>query len=432
MTAYQIQLPPKLIPVFAGNARVRGSYGGRGSAKTRSFATMAAVRGAIEASAGNTGIILCCREFQNSLEDSSFAEVKAAIQADSWLTSRYEVGERYIRTKDGRVNFSFSGLRHNIGSLKSKAKILLCWVDEAEPVTNSAWSTLIPSVREDGSEIWVTWNPLRKGSPTDERFRNAIDADYKIVEMNWRDNPKFPQVLEAERLRDLRDRPDQYGHIWEGQYLTAQIGAYFTTHLHQAREQGRITKLSLDPLMSINAYWDIGSTSDRADATAIWIAQTIGTRINFLDYYEAVGQPLAAHIHWLRSKGYGDAKCWLPHDGSKHESVYSVTYEGSLREAGFDVETITNQGRGAAMQRIEAMRRRFGQMWFDEDKCQAGLDALGWYHEKIDENRQIGLGPLHDWSSHCCDAAGLLAITYEEPIINRTERRAARHVSWMG
>ena len=120
-----IDVPDKLVPVFEGKARYRGAFGGRGSGKTRTFATMAAVRGAMAAAAGKRGIILCCREFMNTLADSSFSEVKEAIEGNAWLTSVYEVGKEYIRTKDGRVDFSFAGLRHNIGSVKSKALILL-------------------------------------------------------------------------------------------------------------------------------------------------------------------------------------------------------------------------------------------------------------------------------------------------------------------
>lgn len=391
---------------------------------------MAAVRGLIESSAGNTGIILCCREFQNSLSDSSMAEVKAAIAADDWLTSMYDVGQEYIRTKDGRVQFAFIGLRHNLSSLKSKAKILLCWVDEAEPVTETAWQTLIPTVREEGSEIWVTWNPARKGSPTDLRFRHAPDADYKIIELNWRDNPKFPEVLERERQRDLRDRPDQYAHIWEGDYLTVQTGAYFARYIHQAKEEGRITTLVRDPLMTIQTYWDIGSSSDRADATAIWVTQTIGERVNVLDYYEATGQPLAVHIAWLRSKSYDDGIHWLPHDGNQHERVLPITYEGALRNAGLRVQVVKNQGKGAAMLRIEALRRRFGNLYFDGDKCKGGLDALGWYHERIDEKRQIGLGPEHDWSSHAADAAGLIAIAMEQNASRPTSFKPIDFAGW--
>ncbi len=417
MQTHQISLPPKLIPVFAGPARVRGAYGGRGSAKTRSFATMAAVRGLIEASAGNTGIILCCREFQNSLDDSSMAEVKAAIASDEWLAANYEVGEKYIRVRNGDVHFSFAGLRHNISSLKSKARILLCWVDEAEPVTEQAWSTLIPSVREDGSEIWVTWNPLRRGSATDKRFKDCQDADVKIVEMNWRDNPRFPQVLEQERLRDLRDRPEQYDHIWEGGYLTVQAGSYYAKDIAEAKASGRICKLVPDPLMTIRLFCDIGGTGARSDAFTIWAAQFVGHEIRCLNYYEAVGQPMSAHMDWLRSNGYtpGKAQVWLPHDGETQDKVFAISYESAFKQAGYEVTIVPNQGRGAAKMRIEASRRRFPAISFDAEKCSAGLDALGWYHEKIDENRGIGLGPNHDWASHGADSFGMMNIVYQPP-----------------
>ena len=129
MTTAQLELPPKLIPVFEGEARYRGAYGGRGSGKTRSFALMAAVRGYQLSMEGKTGVIVCGREFMNSLQESSFAEVKAAIESEDWLAAHYEIGEKYIRTKDRRIEFVFIGLRHNLDSIKSKARIHLIWVD---------------------------------------------------------------------------------------------------------------------------------------------------------------------------------------------------------------------------------------------------------------------------------------------------------------
>ena len=131
----QIKLPPKLIPVFAGNADVRGAYGGRGSGKTRSFAKMAAVRGLIYGRQGVSGQILCARQFMKSLDDSSLEECKRAIQEETFLLDYYDIGEKYIKSKDGRIWFSFAGLDRNIDSVKSKGRILICWVDEAEPVT---------------------------------------------------------------------------------------------------------------------------------------------------------------------------------------------------------------------------------------------------------------------------------------------------------
>src|SRR6185369_14380760 len=113
-----------------------------------------------------------------------------------------------------------------LDSVKSKARIRLLWADEADPVSETAWSKTVPSVREEDSEIWVTWNPERKNSATHKRFRLDPPARSKIVEINWRDNPWFPAVLERKRLEDLTKRPDQYDHVWEGAFRTVMEGAY--------------------------------------------------------------------------------------------------------------------------------------------------------------------------------------------------------------
>jgi phage terminase large subunit len=414
-----IELPPKLIPIFQGEARYRAAYGGRGSGKTRSFAKMAAVHAVRCAQAGRSGIILCVREFMNSLDDSSMAEVKAAIQSDPFLVSWFEVSEKIIRTKDcgtgARVDFKFAGLNRNVDSVKSKSQILLCWADEAEPITEIAWQKLVPTVREHESEIWVTWNPERKNSATHKRFRESPPDGARVVEINWRDNPKFPAVLEQERINDFTRRADHYPHIWDGEFVSVVEGAYFASAINTARREKRIGHVAADPLMTIRAIWDIGGTGQKSDATAIWVVQYVGREIRILDYYEAQGQPLAVHIAWLRDNGYGKAFCVLPHDGSTNDKVHDVSFESALRAAGFEVQVIANQGTGAAMKRVEAARRLFPSMWFNADKCEAGLDAIGWYHEKRDEERNIGLGPNHDWSSHGADAFGLVAVAYEQP-----------------
>jgi phage terminase large subunit len=415
LTAARIKLPPKLVPVFSGEARYRGAYGGRGSGKTRGFAKMTAVKGYQWGAAGHEGQILCAREFMNSLDESSLEEIKAAIRSEPWLNAYYEIGEKFIRSVDGRIKYTFSGLRHNLDSIKSKARILLCWVDEAEPVTEEAWRKLVPTIREENSEIWVTWNPERKNSPTHKRFREAPPDGAKIVELNWRDNPWFPEVLDLERKGDMKARPDHYPHVWEGDFVTVVDGAYFAEGLTQARSEGRVGRVAADPLMTTRAVWDIGGTGAKADACAIWIVQYVGREIRFLNYYEAVGQPLATHVQWLRSNGYDKALCVLPHDGATNDRVHDVSYESALRAAGFEVQVVPNQGKGAAMARVEQARRLFPSMWFNEATTAGGLDAVGWYHEKRDDERGIGLGPNHDWSSHGADAFGLVAVAYEAP-----------------
>lgn len=426
------EIAPKLIPVFQGPADIRAAHGGRGGAKSVGFTKMLTTRGAIFDAIGVSGVILCIREFMNSLDDSSLQDIKNAILADPWLSSVYEVGEKYIRTKSGRIKFIFSGTSVNLSSIKSKSRILICFAEEAEYIGSDAWEKLIPTIREEGSELWLIYNPETERAWVHKNVRMADDPMIKCVEINWRDNPWFTSKMDRDRLRSKENDPDNYDHIWEGGFKTVYKGSYYSRDLTKARVDGRITDVPHDPLMTYRAYWDIGGTSAKADACTIWIAQFIGQKINVLDYYEAIGQPLATHVNWLRSKGYDQALCVLPHDGVKHDAVYSVTYESELRRAGFNVEVVPNQGTGAANMRIEAARRLFGKMWFADAPTEPGRKALAAYHENWDEDRGIGRGPVHDWSSHGADSFGLMAVHYEEPKIAKKKKMAGATVSWMG
>lgn len=382
---------------------------------------------------GRSGIIVCGRQFQNSLDESSLEEIKLAIESEPWLLEHFEIGEKYVRTKCGRISYKFTGLDRNIDSIKSKSRILLCWVDEAEPVTEEAWIKLIPTIREEGSELWVTWNPERDGSATDKRFRKTQDPRYKIIEMNWRDNPKFPAKLDRERLRDKENNPDQYPHIWEGAYKKVFAGAYYAKHIAKAKEEGRLStesdpvNVSEDPLMTIRLFADIGGTGAKADNFVFWAAQFIKQQINWVNHYEAQGQPIGTHLNWLREQGYTPDRViiYLPHDGDTQDKVFDVSYASAFRAAGYKVEVVPNQGKGAAKKRIEEARNLFPRMWFDQ-KCDPGVEALGYYHEKKDEQRNIGLGPEHDWSSHSADAFGTGCVVYEPPKIKKPRNKTPK------
>lgn len=422
-----VAIPPKLIPIFSGSADVRGAYGGRGSGKTMTFAKMTAVRAYMWDQAGREGVIVCGREFLNSIDDSSLAEVKAAIESEPWLRDHFDIGEKYIRTKSRRIAYKFSGMdKKTIMSLKSKAKILLLWADEAEPITDKAWDIVIPTLRQEDSELWVTWNPGRKSSATDRRFRQTKDPRYKVTDMNWRDNPKFPAILERQRVRWQKEDPDGYDHVWEGGYATSIKGAYFTKQIAAMKQEGRLGRVAIDPNMKRRLFVDIGGTGQNADAFTMWGAQFIGREVRVLNYYEKVGQEIGAHLLWMRENGYepSNTEVFLPHDGATHDKVFAVSYQSAFEAAGYSVTVIPNQGRGAAMARVNALRRLFPSIWMalqplDDVEpgtvtTETGLEALAWYHEKWDEERDVGLGPEHDWASHGSDAAGLMAVVAED------------------
>lgn len=433
MSTAQIKIPDILVDVFTGEADVRGARGGRGSAKTMTFAKMTAVRTLMWDQAGREGVIVCGREYLNSIDDSSLAEVKAAIESEpELLRPHFDIGEKYIRTKSGRIKYKFSGMdKRTIMSLKSKAKILLLWADEAEPITDKAWDVVIPTLRQEDSELWVTWNPARKKGATERRFWHTKDPRMKVVTMNWRDNPWFPEILNRQRLKWLRTNPESYDHVWEGGYLEAHKGAYFTNQIAALKRERRHCRVGPDPLMKRRLFADIGGTGRNSDAFVMWGAQFVGREVRVLNYYEQVGQEISHHLEWMRRKGYTpqNTEIFLPHDGDTHDKVYDVSYKSAFEAAGYSVTVIPNQGRGAAISRINAARRIFPSVWLNlEDKAEVseddgrefepttndGLDALEWYHEKWDEERDIGLGPEHDWASHGSDAFGLMAIVAED------------------
>jgi phage terminase large subunit len=414
MRTLQIDTAAVFEPLLAP-ARYKAAHGGRGSGKSHFFAGKLIEDALAEPGDVGEGLrSVCIREVQKDLAQSSKALIEAKLR-DFGLGERdgFKVFRDVIQTPgDGLV--IFKGMQdYTAESIKSLEAFKRAWWEEAQSATAHSLSLLRPTIRAPGSELWFSWNARRKTDPVDVLFRGKeIPTGAVVVQANWRDNPWFTGELEQERLDCLRMQPDQYDHIWEGGYITVAEGAYFARQLAECKARNRIGVIAPDPLMTVRAYWDIGGTGAKADACAIWIVQFVGEQVRVLDYYEAVGQELSAHVAWLRSKGYEKAQCVLPHDGVAHDKVFRVTYESALRQAGFDARTVPNMGAGAATTRIEAVRRLFPQIHFNGSTTEAGRDALGWYHEKKDEARGIGLGPDHDWSSHAADAFGLMAVDH--------------------
>ena len=403
----EIELPLKLVNLFDGEARYRVAFGGRGSGKTRSFALMSAVYGYRWGMSGKQGQILCAREHLNSLDESSLEEVKSAIQSVDWLDAYYEIGEKYIRSRDGRVSYVFSGLRRNLDSIKSKARVILAWVDEAENVSEAAWQKLIPTIREEESEIWVTYNPESKHSAVHQRFRVSPSGDVKVCEINWRDNPWFPDVLNQERINDQKLRPDVYDHVWEGAFLIHVEGAYYTVEMREANAEGRIGSAPYDRSVGVVTAWDLGV----GDSTAIWFAQMVGPEVRLIDYYESSGVGLDHYVAILNSKGYNYTDHILPHDVRVRELGTGKSRLETLDNLG--VRPITIAAQLNVDDGIQAVRSLLGRAWFDEEKCERGIDCLRQYRRDYDENnKSFKARPLHDWSSHGADAMRYLAIGY--------------------
>jgi len=369
---------------------------------------MAAIRGYMYGMAGIKGQLVCGRQFMNSLEDSSLEECKRAIEDEPFLSDYYEVGDKYIKSRDGRIWFTFVGLDRNIASIKSKGRILLLWVDEAEPVTEAAWKVVIPTLREEGdgwnAELWVTWNPERKSSATHKRFRNSKDPRVKVVELNWRDNPWFPDLLNRIRLKDKEERPDTYDHIWEGAFGSSH-GAILSRWVNKAEREGRIH----DGVVFDPAGAGILVTSDLGfrDTASWWYWQPVLGGFNLLMYQGESGMDAEDWIPEvsknLESLGGRLQKIWLPHDAraktfqSKHTTVekFLAAFPGKVG--------VVPQSRKA--DQINAARAVIDRCAFNKTLCEEGLDGLSAWEFGWDEDLEVFTRePIHNWASHPSDA----------------------------
>ncbi len=397
-------------------------HGGRGSGKSH-FVAEHLIEDAL-AEPGNSGgeglRTVCIREVQKDLAQSSKALIESKLR-------KFGLGEKDgfgvykdVITAPGDGLFIFKGMNdYTADSIKSLEGFKRGWWEEAHNASKTSIGLYRPTMRASGSRMFWTWNPRKKTDAVDVLFRGPEKPTGAVViQSSWRDNPWFTAELEQERLDCLRINPDQYDHIWDGGYVSLIEGAYFAKQLSKCKEDGRIGVVPIDPMLTIRLFADIGGTGAKADNFVFWAAQFVGLEIRVVDHYEAQGQPWDAHVAWLRKRGYTSdrAQIWLPHDGDTQDKVIDVSYRSAFEGAGYTVNVIPNQGKGAAMARVEKARELFPKVRFNEATTEAGRDALGWYHEKRDDIRGIGLGPDHDWSSHSADAYGLMCIVYEEPV----------------
>lgn len=396
MTTKRIEIPPKLVRVFApprGSLRYRGAYGGRGSGKSFTFAKMAAIWGAVEPLR-----ILCTRELQASIKDSFHAELKNAIASDSWLASCYDVGVDYLRGYNG-TEFMFAGLRHNIGAIKSKAQIDLCIVEEAEDVPERSWVDLLPTIRAPKSEVWVVWNPRLRGSPVDHRFRETEQPRSAIVQMNYGDNPWFPAVLDEQRKSDRNNMdPALYAHVWDGEYYEQSDAQVFN---------GKYRVAEFEPQQHWDGPYyglDFGFANDPTAGIKCWVGDG-----NLYIEYEAgrVGLELDDTAAYMAKRIPGIEEHTVRADCARPESISHLKRHGLPRIEG------VSKGKGSVEDGIAHMRS-YGEIII-HPRCEEVISEFRLYSYKIDRLTGDILTTIVDANNHYIDA-----IRYAlEPIIKQ-------------
>lgn len=412
------QFPRKLSLLFKPS-RYKILHGGRGSGKSWGVA-----RALLILAAQKPMRILCTREVQNSILESVHKLLSDQVD-ELGLSSFYEIQKTTIKGRNGS-QFIFEGLRHNINSIKSMEGVDVCWVEEAEKVSDDSWRVLIPTIRADNSEIWVTFNPHLETDPTYQRFIANPPESAVIAAVNWRDNPWFPATLDAERrYMEANGSKDLYLHIWEGHCLRVLDGAVYADEMRKMREEGRIGRVPYEPAKPVYTFWDLGF----GDNTAIWFAQSVGMQMRVIDYYSANRQPLAHYAQMLQSRGYVYAEHKLPHDGRHANLGTGKTVQEMLEELGLRVGIVPNIGIDNG---IQAVRRLMPNIWIDEKKCSDGIRCLEYYHYETNTGGGALSKPAHDWSSHGADAFRYLAVGFEEKTAPPKIKRPTSRNAWMG
>jgi len=421
----KIKIPNKFEFLFKPK-RYKVMYGGRGGAKSHSIARVLLILGM-----ENPLRIICAREIQKSISDSVHALLGDLIR-EHGLESFYAVQQQVIRGING-TEFKFRGLKHNTTDLKSLEGADIVWIEEAENVSNGSWEILIPTVRKNDSEIWVSFNPKNISDPTYQRFVAAADNDVIAAKVGWQDNPFFPDVLDKERRKLEKQDPEAYAHIWEGQPDTRRSGAVYAKQISKAREEGRITLVPYDPAGEVFTAWDLGF----GDATAIWWLQFIGRELRWLEYYENSGEQLDHYAEIVKSKSYNYARNghYLPHDGG-HGNIRGDSVSKQLTELGLGNVVLTREA--DINPGIELVRQTIAYSVFDAQKCRDGIHALESYGYEWDEDRGIFKAkPRHDWSAHGADAAryaARAASSRKAGLVRQSDpyaQQAGNH-GWMG
>ncbi len=421
MSDTNAQFPVKMASLF-DKARYKIYYGGRGAGKSHSVAKALLILGA-----RSPIRVLCAREYQTSIRDSVHKLLSDQIELMN-MHSIYEITQNSIRGRNGS-EFAFVGLKNNVSNVKSYEGIDICWVEEAQTVSRMSWNTVIPTIRKEGSEIWVTFNPELETDETYQRFVVKPPEHAVVQKINWSDNPWFPEVLALEKDALKSRDPSAYQTVWEGLCRLTVDGAIFANEMQVAELDGRITKVAYDPTKPVHAIFDLGW----ADSTAIWFLQFVGMETRLIRYHEDSQKTISHYLALMQTYGYMYDTLWLPHDAqNKTLASNGKSIEEIVRAAGYKTRIIE---RTPVADSINAARTIFRNCWFDRENCYDGLQCLRHYRYDVDpETGQFSRQPLHDIYSHGADAFRYIGLMINEPKPRRKvqNQQYGQPNSWMG
>lgn len=405
--------------------------GGRSSGKSHEIASYIVMRSLTEPDLRT----VCLREVQKSIKRSSKTLIDDKIKALK-LTSIFHSIEGEIRKKPKGDNglIHFQGMNDlTADNVKSLEGFKIAWFEEAQNCSHKSLKTLRPTIRATGSQIIFTWNPKFPDDPVDKFCSEMIgEPDCLIIHVNYTDNPFVNDIVKREVEIDKKNSPDDFGHIWLGEYDTSFKGHYYAKLMQQAENDGRITLAPRKAGVPTFTAWDLG----RNDSTAIWVCQIVGLQPRIIDYYEDNFEDLETYVKWIKDNNYND-NCYLPHDGGHERLGMKGSIKKQLEDMGVkNVNVLKVLSKQAQRELAKSLIK---EAYFDKEKCKDGIRALKHYRSKYDEEKQI-YKELHDWASHGSDAFAYLAQAREEfEKLRKNKTKSAydslpQHTtgSWMG
>jgi len=354
--------------------------GGRASGKSHGVADYLVERSFTEKDLKIVGL----REIQKSIDKSSKSLIDGKIKSMG-LSQYYKPIQSETRKliPGDEGHLYFQGMNDlTADNIKSLEGYKIAWFEEAQNCSRNTLKILRPTIRAKGSQIIFTWNPKFPEDAVDE-FCNQVmnEPDVLVITVNYEDNPFMTDEILREVELDKKNYPEDFNHIWLGEYDTSFHGHYYAKLLEDAKAEGRITEVPRKSGVDIVAVWDLG----RADATAIWVAQVVGLQVRIIDHISGHFEYLDFYADWIKSNDYNGLMV-LPHDAA-HERLAKEGSGGSI-EAQLHTLGLTNtvvQNPASVDATRKLAKNLIREAWFDETKCKDGLQALR--HEKAEKDK---------------------------------------------
>ena len=403
-----IDFPEVLAPLF-DPYRIKALYGGRCSGKSWNIARALLIKGAEKPLR-----ILCTREVQKSIKNSVHKLLCDQIQALG-LSKFYSITQTEIRGVNG-TEFLFNGLSDmTADSIKSFESIDICFIEEGQAISKRSLDILTPTIRKEGSEIWVAMNPELDTDPAYEYFIKHPQDNSFILKMNYTENPWFNDTMEAERAHAERTMlKEDYENIWLGKCRPAVSGAIYAEEVAQAIEDGRICNVPYEARLQVHAIFDLGWN----DKMTIILAQRHASELRVIDYIEDSHKTLDWYSAKLKAMGLNWGKVGLPHDGAHKDYKTGKSAQQMMQELGWTVSIVPVSPIEPG---IRVARQTFSRCYFDKTKTARLLECLKRYRRSIPMTTGEPGSPLHDEYSHGSDSFRYMCATAEKMVTTSHE-----------